>query len=257
MMFDLDGKVAIVTGAARGIGAAYSRALAAAGAAVVVADVLETEGRATVDQIVAAGGRAAFVAADVSDPASTRALAAAAVATFGGIDVLINNAAVFASLTRGAFDEIDPDRWDRTMAVNVKGPWLCTCAVVPHMRARGGGSIINQCSLAAFGLAGMLDYSVSKTAVIGLTKNTAIELGKDRIRVNAITPGGTATVAAASLVDGGDFAAMEARSKASQLIPELIRPDDLVGTILYLASDASRLMTGQTLIVDGGRHFLG
>ena len=256
-MFDLDGKVAIVTGAARGIGAAYSRALAAAGAAVVVADVLETEGRATVDQIVADGGRAAFVATDVSDPASTQALAAAAVETFGGIDVLINNAAVFANLTRGAFDEIDTDRWDRTMAVNVKGPWLCTCAVVPHMRAGGGGSIINQCSLAAFGLPGMLDYSVSKAAVIGLTKNTAIELGKDRIRVNAITPGGTATAAAVGLVDGGDLAAMEARSKASQLIPELIRPDDLVGTILFLASDASRLMTGQTLIVDGGRHFLG
>ena len=122
-------------------------------------------------------------------------MAAAAVAAFGGIDILVNNAAMFASLKGGPLSDITIERWDRTMSVNVKGPWLCIKAVVPHMRTRGGGAIVNQSSISAFGMAYMLDYTASKAAVIGMTKSLASELGKDNIRVNCIPPGGTASVA--------------------------------------------------------------
>jgi NAD(P)-dependent dehydrogenase (short-subunit alcohol dehydrogenase family) len=256
MQTNQDGRVAVVTGGARGIGRAYAQALAAAGAAVLVADVLEAEGHDTVESITNDGGRADFRLVDVADVESTESMADAAASAFGGIDILVNNAAMFASLRGGAFTDIDVDRWDRTMAVNVKGAWLCIRAVVPHMRARGGGAIVNQSSIAAFGLGGMLDYSTSKAALIGLTKNVALEVGRDNIRVNAIAPGGVATGAAAGIV-GGDVGMMEERAKTSQLIAEAIKPDDLVGPMLYLVSDAAKFMTGQTLVVDGGRFFLG
>jgi NAD(P)-dependent dehydrogenase (short-subunit alcohol dehydrogenase family) len=124
------------------------------------------------------------------------------------------------------------------------------------MRARGGGAIVNQSSIAAFGLAYMLDYATSKAALIGMTKNVALELGADNIRVNAIAPGGVATDATMGHV-GGDVDLMEERAKVNQTIPAAIRPEDLVGPMLYLVSDASKLMTGQTLVFDGGRFFLG
>jgi NAD(P)-dependent dehydrogenase (short-subunit alcohol dehydrogenase family) len=256
MKTDLDGKVAIVTGAARGIGRAYARALAASGAAVLVADLLDSEGRETVKEIEGEGGRALYQSVDVADAGSTASMAARAASELGGIDILVNNAAMFASLRGGPLTEIDVERWDRTMAVNVKGAWLCIRAVVPYMRARGGGAIVNQSSIAAFGLAGMLDYSTSKAALIGLTKNAALELGREGIRVNAIAPGGVATPAAAGIL-GADVSVMEERARASQLIATAIRPEDLVGPMLYLVSDASRFTTGQTLVFDGGRFFLG
>jgi NAD(P)-dependent dehydrogenase (short-subunit alcohol dehydrogenase family) len=252
----LEGRVAIVTGGARGIGRAYARGLAAAGAAVLVADLLEDEGRATAAEIAGYGGRAEYCRVDVADIESTAAMAAAAGAAFGGTDILVNNAAMFASLEGGAFTDIPVERWDRTMAVNVRGPWLCIRAVVPSMRARGGGAIVNQASIAAFGLPGLLDYGTSKAALIGLTKNVAGELGRDGIRVNAIAPGGVATEAAASFI-GGDLGLMDERAKVNQLIGRAITPDDMVGTLLYLVSDASAFVTGQTVVVDGGRFFLG
>ena len=256
MADSLEGKVAIVTGGARGIGHAYSRALAAEGAAVVVADLLEQEGRETVETIRENAGRALYQHVDVADADSVGRLATAAASEFGGIDILVNNAAMFASLRGGPFLDIDAERWDRTMAVNVKGAFLCIQAVVPHMRARGGGAIVNQSSIAAFGLAGMLDYSVSKSALIGLTKNVALELGADRIRVNCIAPGGVATEANAGHIGGGIELVRE-RAKANQAIPEAIRPEDMVGPLLYLVGDASKLMTGQTVVFDGGRFLLG
>ena len=252
----LDGKVAIVTGASRGIGRAYAEALAGQGAAVLIADMLEAEGAEVAAAICAGGGRAVFQRADVSDPDSTEAMAARAVAEFGGIDILVNNAAMFASLVGGPLDQITIERWDRTMAVNVRGPWLCIKAVAGHMRARGGGAIVNQSSISAFGMAYMLDYTASKAAVIGMTKSVASELGRDNIRVNCIAPGGTATEGYSQIM-GGNMAVAEERAKATQLIAEQMTPDAMVGTLLHLVSDGARFVTGQTLVVDGGRYFLG
>jgi NAD(P)-dependent dehydrogenase (short-subunit alcohol dehydrogenase family) len=249
-------KIAIVTGGARGIGRAYAEALVGEGAAVVIADMMEAEGRATAAAINSNGGRALFVKVDVSDPASTKAMAAAAVDAFGGIDILVNNAAMFASLKGGPLTEISVERWDRTMAVNVKGAWLCIKAVLPAMRARGGGAIINQSSISAYGMAYMLDYTASKAAVIGLTKSVASELGRDNIRVNCIAPGGTATEGYSEIM-GGNMDVAEERAKSTQLIAEQMKPDAMVGTLLHLVSDGARFVTGQTLVVDGGRYFLG
>lgn len=252
----LAGKVAIVTGGARGIGRAYSEALANAGAAVLIADLLEAEGVATVEAIRAKGQQAAFTNVDVSNLESTEAMAKTAIDTFGGIDILVNNAAMFASLKGGPFSDISVERWDRTMAVNVRGPWLCTRAVVPSMRQRGGGAIVNISSISAFGMAGMLDYTSSKAAVIGLTKSTASELGRDNIRVNAIAPGGTASEGFIQLM-GGNLDAAEQRAKTTQLIAAQIQPEDMTGTLLHLVSDGARFITGQTIVVDGGKYFLG
>lgn len=253
---NLKDKVAIVTGGARGIGRAYSESLAKAGAAVLIADLLEDEAHDTIKAIEAAGGRAAFQKVDVSDAASTEAMAQAAVAAFGGIDILINNAGMFASLTGVPFLDISVERWDRTMAVNVRGSWLCMKAVVPFMRQRGGGAIVNQSSISAFGMGYMLDYTASKAAVIGMTKSAATELGRDNIRVNCIAPGGTATEGYSQIM-GGNMAAAEERAKATQLIAAQIQPEDMCGTMLHLVSDGAKFVTGQTLVVDGGKYFLG
>jgi len=142
------------------------------------------------------------------------------------------------------------------MAVNVRGPWLCMCAAVPHMRLRGGGAIVNQSSISAFGMAGMLDYTSSKAAIIGMTKSAASELGRDNIRVNAIAPGGTATEGFSQIM-GGNLDAAEQRAKATQLIAAQIQPEDIVGTLLHLVSDGAKFITGQTIVVDGGKYFLG
>jgi len=250
------GKVAIVTGGSRGIGRAYSEALAEAGAAVLVADLLAAEGAATVEAIRAKGQKAAFQMVDVSDMAATEAMAKAAADQFGGIDILVNNAAIFASLRGGPMSDMTEERWDRTMAVNVKGTWLCIRAVVPFMRQRGGGAIMNVTSISAFGMAGMLDYTASKAAVIGLTKSAATELGRDNIRVNALAPGGTATEGLSEIM-GGDLTAAAERAKATQPLAKQLVPEDMVGTMLHLVGDGSKFMTGQTLVVDGGKYFLG
>jgi NAD(P)-dependent dehydrogenase (short-subunit alcohol dehydrogenase family) len=250
------GKVAIVTGGSRGIGRAYAQALADAGAAVLIADLLEAEGADTVEAIRARGQQAAFMSVDVSSKEATAAMAKMAAETFGGIDILVNNAAMFASLKGGPMSDISVDRWDLTMAVNVRGPWLCTCAVVPYMRQRGGGAIVNQSSISAFGMAGMLDYTASKAALIGMTKSAASELGGDNIRVNAIAPGGTATEGFAQIM-GGDLSMAEERAKATQLIAQQIKPEDITATLLHLVSDGAKFITGQTIVVDGGKYFLG
>ncbi len=254
----LEGKVAIVTGAARGIGRAYADGLAAAGAAVAIADIREEEGSEAAKAIEAAGGRAMFVGADVTDPESTVGLAAATAGEFGGVDILVNNAAIFAGLSRAHLTELSVERWRRVIDVNVTGAWLCMRATVPYMQERGGGAIVNQASIAAYGMhgGGMLDYATSKTAIIGLTKSAAKELGADGIRVNAICPGGVSTEAALELA-GGDTTLIERLAVEAQLIKQVIGPDDMVGPLLFLVSDASKFMTGQTVVVDGGRFFLG
>ena len=253
---NLAGKVAIVTGGSRGIGRAYAEALADAGAAILIVDLLEAEGARTVADIRAKGQKAAFRAVDISSLDATEAMAKAAVEEFGRIDILVNNAAMFASLKGGPLSDISVERWDKTMAVNVRGAWLCIRAVVPYMQQRGGGAIVNQTSISAFGMPYMLDYTASKAAVIGLTKSSASELGRFNIRVNAIAPGGTATEAFSEIM-GGDMAAAEQRAKTTQLIAEQIKPEDMTGTLLHLVSDGAKFITGQTIVVDGGKYFLG
>ena len=250
----LTGKVAIVTGAARGLGRAYGEAMAAEGAAIVAADINDCSD--TVAAIHAAGGRGVATTLDVANSQSCQAMADFAMETFGRIDVLINNAALYAGLKGARFESLDEDQWDRVMQVNVKGTWLASRAVVAAMRAGGGGSIINIASLAAvFGLPYGLDYVASKAAVIGMTRGMARELGGDLIRVNAVAPSAVMTEGTAEFF-GEKFEKAKTVIANNQLIPRNLETEDLTGTIIYLASDASRFVTGQTHMVDGGSWLL-
>ena len=250
----LEGKVAIVTGAARGLGRAYAEALASEGAAVVAADINDCGD--TVAAVEAAGGRAVACALDVSDSGSCAAMAALAAETYGRIDILINNAALYAGLRGARFENLDEQQWDQVMQVNIKGTWLTSRAAVAHMRESGGGSIINIASLAAvFGLPYGLDYVASKAAVIGMTRGMARELGPDHIRVNAVAPSAVMTEGTEEFF-GEKFEKAKSVIASNQLIPRNLETEDLTGTIVYLASDASRFVTGQTHMVDGGSWFL-
>ena len=250
----LQDKVAIVTGAARGLGRAYAEAMAREGAALVVGDVRDCAD--TVAGIRDGGGRALGLALDVADIASCRAMAEAALREFGRIDALVNNAALYANLKGGRFDQLDEAQWDRVMQVNIKGVWNCCRAVVPAMRGQKSGSIVNISSLApVYGMPFALDYAVSKGAVIAMTRSLARELGRDWIRVNAVAP-------SAVLTEGTREYFGERLEKARQVIASNqslqrnLETGDLTGTIVYLASDASRFVTGQTIMVDGGSVFL-
>ena len=203
-----------------------------------------------------AGGRATGVLLDVADVNSVTEMAAAAKAAFGRIDVLVNNAALYGSLTGGRFDSIAEQEWDAAMSVNVKGIWNCCKAVVPVMRETGGGSIINIASLAAtYGLPYALHYTTSKAAVIGLTRGLAREIGRDEIRVNAIAPTAVVTEGTREFFGAKLDQALDV-IKDDQAIKRNLVPDDVVGAILWLASDASRFVTGQTIAVDGGTVLL-
>ena len=250
----LKGKVAIVTGAARGLGRAYAESLAAAGAAVVAGD--KRDCAETVAAIGKAGGKAVGVALDVADMASCQAMADRAIAAYGGINILVNNAALYGGLSGGRFDQLAEADWDAAMTVNVKGIWNCCKAVVPAMRKAGGGSIINIASLAAvFGLPFALHYTTSKGAVIGLTRGLARELGRDWIRVNAVAPSAVMTEGTAEFM-GDKLERAKQVIAAGQTLQRNLETGDLTGTILYLASDASHFVTGQTIMVDGGTVFL-
>jgi NAD(P)-dependent dehydrogenase (short-subunit alcohol dehydrogenase family) len=250
----LTGKVAIVTGAARGLGRAYSEALAAEGAAVVAADLQDCS--ATLAAIETAGGQALGAVVDVANGESCQAMADLAMEAYGRIDIVINNAALYAGLQGARFEKLDEAQWDRVMQVNIKGTWLTSRAVVEYMRASGGGSIINIASLAAvFGLPYGLDYVASKAAVIGMTRGMARELGADHIRVNAVAPSAVMTEGTEEFF-GEKFEKAKAVIAANQLIPRNLESEDLTGTIIYLASDASQFVTGQTHMVDGGSWFL-
>ncbi len=249
---DLEGKVAIVTGAARGLGREYAERLAEAGAAVVAAD--REDCAPTVARVEAAGKRALAVTVDVADLASVEAMAEAAKEAFGRVDVLVNNAALYGALSGGRFTDLDEAEWDACMAVNVKGIWNCCKAVVPLMRE--GGSIINISSLAAvYGTPFALHYTTSKAAVIGLTRGLARELGRDWIRVNSIAPSAVLTEGTAEFFGDKLERAKEVIAR-SQALAKNLESADLAGTVLYLASDASRFVTGQTIMVDGGTVLL-
>jgi len=247
----LDGKVAIVTGAARGIGREFVLALARAGAKVVAADVNDCG-----ETVGLAGGNALAVRVDVADGASVDAMAETAASKLGRIDVLVNNAALYATLKGGRFEKIAEADWDAAMRVNVKGIWLCCKAVVPHMRRNGGGSIVNMASLAAtYGTPFALHYTVSKAAVIGLTRGLARELGRDNIRVNSIAPSAVLTEGTKEFFGEKYDRALEVIA-AGQSIGRNLEPGDIAGAMLWLASSQSAFVTGQTIAVDGGTVML-
>jgi NAD(P)-dependent dehydrogenase (short-subunit alcohol dehydrogenase family) len=253
-MPQLENKVAIVTGAARGLGRAYAQALACEGAAVLACDVNSCD--ETVASITAAGGRARAALTDIASMASCTAMAEQALDAFGRIDVLVNNAALYGGLKGARFELLEEAQWDAVMNINVKGLWQCCKAVVEPMRAAGGGSIINISSLAAvFGLPYGLDYVASKAAVIGMTRGMARELGKDRIRVNAVAPSAVMTEGTQEFF-GEKFEKAKQVIASGQLIQRNLQTEDLTGTIIYLASDSSAFVTGQTHMVDGGSWFL-
>ena len=250
----LEGKVAIVTGAARGLGKMFSCELAREGAILVAADQNTCE--ETVAEIENNEGSATSYQADVTDQKSLEDMVGRVVEDHGRIDILVNNAALYANLTSAPFDKLTEDEWDRCMAVNVKGVWNCCRAVAPTMRENGGGSIINMASLAAtYGLPFCLHYTASKAAVIGITRGLARELGRHWIRVNSIAPSAVDTEGTRDFF-GDKFEHATEVIRANQSLRGTLEPSDIAGQVVYLASDASRFVTGQTLMVDGGTTLL-
>jgi 3-oxoacyl-[acyl-carrier protein] reductase len=202
------------------------------------------------------GSEGIGVTLDVTDAGSARAMVEAGVQAFGQVDALINNAALYGALHGGRFDAIDEAEWDAAMAVNVKGIWNCCKAAVPAMRKTGTGSIVNIASLAAtYGMPYGLHYTTSKAAVIGLTRGLARELGRDRIRVNALAPSAVITEGTREFFGDKLDRALET-IKSGQTIQRNLMPQDLVGAVLWLVSDASGFVTGQTIAVDGGTVML-
>jgi 3-oxoacyl-[acyl-carrier protein] reductase len=248
----LQDKVAIITGSGQGIGRRLAGAYAAEGAALVIADLNEDLARRTADEITDAGGRAVAVRTDVSDAASTQAMAAAAIDAFGRIDVLVNNAAIFSSLTMKPFEEIAPEEWDLVFGVNARGTFLPCQAVSPTMRAQRSGSIINvSSSVVVTGRPNYAHYIASKGAVWALTHALATELGGDDVRVNSISPHGIVTeVPRETISEAGWLKNIE-----EQALKRKGSPEDLLGAFVFLASDDSAYMTGQTLSLDAGLRF--
>lgn len=245
-------RLVLVTGAASGLGRAFAEAFAEAGDRVVLADIDE-EGvqRAVADISAGSPVPATAAVADVTDRASTDALAALAAGLGDGrIDVLVNNAAIYATIARSPFDEIADDEWDRVLGVNLKGPWQVTRACSPYL---GDGSRVVNISSATVlsGSAQWAHYVASKAGVIGLTRVLARELGARGATVNAVAPGFTLTKASEDLLENAATYGVDRGS-----IKRAIHPDDIVGTVMYLASPASGFVTGQTIVVDGGRQFL-
>ena len=242
-MSRFDGKVAVVTGAAQGIGEAYARALAREGASVVVADL-----NAEAGEKVAADIGGLFVRTDVSSAESAAAMVEATVATYGGIDLLVNNAAIYGAMKFDLLISVDWDYYKKFMSVNMDGALVMTRAVYPHMQARGGGSIVNQSSTAAYLYSGF--YGLAKVGINGLTQQLAHELGGMGIRVNAIAPGPTDTEA--TRTQAGDAAKELVKGMA---LKRMGQPEDMLGACLFLLSDESAWVTGQIIAVDGGQVF--
>ena len=245
-----DGKAVIVTGAGQGLGRAYAEALAAEGASVVIAEINEVSAKETAEAITAAGGTALAVRTDVTDPDSCAALVQATVDAFGTVDILVNNAAIYDGLHFEAFEDLDIAEWDRVLAVNVKGTWLATRAVIPIMKAKGYGKIVNISSTVAYiGPPLLLHYVASKGAVVAMTKALAKELGEYGIRVTALAPGMTFTEATKSLLPdpimGDMFMEM-------QCLKEKMQPEHVVPALLFLCSPESDFVVGQNWVVDGG-----
>ena len=244
----LNHQVAIVTGAGGALGAGIAQGLAQAGASVVLADIKLAAAVAVAEQIITTGGRALAVACDVADSASVAAMVEQALATFGGVDILVNNAAIYPARP---WTEITEAEWDRVFAVNIKGYYLCARAVYPSMKARGGGNIINISSITFFlgKWDRLLDYVSTKGAVVGFTKALARELGPEGIRVNCIAPGAFPTDAEKIHPDPEGYNRFVLENQA---IKRRGTPTDMAKAVLFFASDLSDFVTGQSLLVDGG-----
>jgi 3-oxoacyl-[acyl-carrier protein] reductase len=245
----LEGKVAIVTGGAKGLGRAFALKLAQEGAKVMVVTRKDMDNlKETVRQIKALGGEADLFQADVAREKDTLSMAEATIKAFGRVDILVNNAAIYDGIKRKPFYEIDLDEWDLVMAVNVKGAFLATRAVFSYMREQHYGKIINLTSEVFFtGSHGFAHYVSSKGGIIGLTRALAVELGPNGICINCVAPGFTDTEASRGLADVKKY------DTSKTPLRRMGRPEDLTGAALFLASPESDFITGQTLLVDGGR----
>lgn len=247
-------KTVIITGAARGLGQKYAFEFAKAGANIVFSDINSCDD--TEDMIKPVTSNYLNIPLDVTDFHSCKNLAKKTIDKFNKIDVLVNNAALYGTLKSSRFEDIDEDQWDKAMNVNVKGVWNCIRAVTPIMREQKSGSIINIASLAAlYGMPYAADYVASKSAILGLTRVIAREVGKDNIRVNSVAPSMVRTESAREFLGEKAERGFEVISK-SQILQKTLEVDDIYGTILYLASDQSKFVTGQTLMVDGGSVLL-
>ena len=247
-------KTVIITGAARGLGQKYALEFAKAGANIVFADINSCKD--TENVIKPLTSNYLNLSLDVSNFDSCKNLAKKTMDKFNKIDVLVNNAALYGTLKSSRFEDIEEDQWDKAMNVNVKGVWNCIRAIIPIMREQKSGSIINIASLAAlYGMPYAADYVASKSAILGLTRVIAREVGKDNIRVNSVAPSMVRTESAREFLGEKAERGFEVISK-SQILQKTLEVDDIYGTILYLAGDQSKFVTGQTLMVDGGSVLL-
>ena len=247
----LDGRVAIITGGGHGIGKAYAKRLAEEGAKIVIAELDGIAATTVAAELVAKGHQAIAVQTDVANESSANNMAAQAIAQFGRIDILVNNAAIFATIpmSRSPFDQITVDEWDRMMSVNMKGTWLSSRAVVPQMRKQAYGKIINVSSGTALkGSPSRIHYVTSKAGILGFTKTLANEVGRDGICVNCVAPGSTLS----EENPDEDILKMRAQAANARALKRVQTPEDLTGAVVFFASADSDFITGQTLVVDGG-----
>ena len=250
----LKDKVVIVTGGAYGIGRSFCLGMAEEGAIIVISDIDVTAAERTAEEVQAKGCEVLVIKADVSSVEDTLAMAEKTVERFGRIDVLINNAAIFSKIriSIAPFNELNLDEWDRVMAVNLKGPFLCSRAVFPYMKKQDKGSIVNIASTAGFyGVPAFLHYSTSKGGVMTMTRGLATALGDFNINVNAVAPGAVMTETMRVLVP--EEAAKQMVEK-NQIIKRSIQPEDIAAAVVFLASDEADKITGQTLAVNAGEY---
>lgn len=249
----LEDHVILITGAGQGIGRAYAHAFAKDGAIAVIADINAAAGERVAAEIHAAGGKASAFRVDIADPSSVSALVEHTLARYGRLDTLVNNASIFSTIVMRPFTAIPLEEWDQVLRVNLTGTFLMTRAVVAPMQAQGRGRVINISSAAVtMGRPNYLHYTTTKAGIIGMTRSMARELGPSGITVNAVLPGATETEIERATVTLQQKAAM----LAMRALPRAETPQDLVGVVLFLASDASAFITGQSLTVDGGLTFL-